>query len=316
MMRTAALFVAFAALEGTARADDAAEAAEHRAIGRALYAAATTPDELLQACAAFEASLAIENDAGTLQRLAVCYQKLGRLGAAWRTFSAARAAARAIGFTELEGYARDNLLALRPARLVIAVTRTDATVSLDGMPVVREAIGDTPDELGAVGIALDAGPHQIRATAPGASEFETAITAIDGEQTRVVVTLVAEPPATAPVPPGIDVRPRSSHRRRAGWITLGASAVVGLTGVAFGYVAWSSYNDADAACPTHRGCSEQTLALDARAGRAAIVTDLAFGLAAIGAGIGTYLVITERRETRVVPLAGRGAVGLALGGGF
>jgi hypothetical protein len=307
-MKLAVLGVMALAAPASVRADGDADAALHRATGREQYKMATTRDELVLACAEFEASLAIEEDAGTLQRLAVCYQKLGRLGTAWRMFEAAQRSAHALGFTELEGYARDNLAALRPARIVIVVPRPDIVVTLDGERVEPEARGDA-------GLPVDAGSHHIRAAADGFQPFERTLEAIDAVAATVVVELVPIPVPVA-VPRAAQVAPDRSSRRVAGWITLGASALVGVTGLSFGYRAWSSYRDADAACPTHRGCDAATLALDGRAGRAAIIADVALGLAVVGCGIGTYLVLTGKRGAHVAPLAGDGTIGLALGAGF
>jgi hypothetical protein len=112
----------------------------------------------------------------------------------------------------------------------LQITPVDATLSLDGRPVQRDAQGQ---------ISIDAGSHELTAEAPGYEGVTRNLTTDGGDTMRLSLALratpaaVAEataPTATEPQPYAASPADDSGSDSIAPWIVVGASGAVMITG--------------------------------------------------------------------------------------
>jgi hypothetical protein len=111
----------------------------------------------------------------------------------------------------------------------------------------------------------------------------------------------------------------SPHRgggRRTLGVALGGGGVVALgTGLVFGAMARSSWNDALAHCDAERACDDQGLALEQTARERATLSTVLVSAGLAAAAAGTFLYLTAPRTRAVVAptTAGDGATVTLLG---
>lgn len=116
-------------------------------------------------------------------------------------------------------------------------------------------------------------------------------------------------PVAAPVPTDAPPARRGSTRRTLGWVSGGAGVAALAVGGLFGVKAKRSYDAADAATDLETFDAKKA---DAR--RQSVVADVLFGVGAVGAGIGGWLLFTGRHEVTAAaaPVPG-GAVAVVEG---
>lgn len=285
-----------------------------------------------EACPKFEASLRYDPTLGTRLNLATCYEHIDKLASAWGLYRESIELAKKAGDNKRRDYAQSQAAKLEPrlAKLTISAPAQPPP----GLVVTRDG---TRMEPGALGLALyvDAGAHEITASAPGFEEVTQTVTLVDGKtETIELPALKAKPvtaaetdPAAAPVAPSSQARSQTRSRTRKYMaIGLGAAGVAAIgVGLGFGAKANSTYKDATALCGEDLVCSPanydegKQLVRDARS-TATISTALVIaGGAAIAAAAVVFLTVprtAERATARIVPVMhGRGA-GLAIMGGF
>jgi hypothetical protein len=225
--------------------------------GKRLYEA----KDFVRACEALQQSERLDPAVGTLGLLAACYEQLGKVATAYRTYVDAADRASAVRDSR-ERYARERAAALRP-RLPVLTVHGDPSVA--GLVVTSDGknIG-----LGAPGF-VDPGPHRIEASAPGRKPWTAEVVAKEGAPLDVQVPALELAPAESsaprlaggaggvPTPPPTDrdqaAEPSSSLQTTLGWVTVG----VGAAGIAFGAVTGvlalskKSDLDEDPDCPEH-----------------------------------------------------------------
>ena len=323
LVRISGFFVALMLLAQPAAADpsisDKAAAETLFVEARKLLAAG----KYAEACKALTDSQRLDPGVGTLLNLGRCYEKLGKTASAWTMYREATAAARASRQPAREKNARTAAEALEPklAKLTLVVTGLETTpqlqVTRDG-EVVNQAVWGSA-------VAIDPGPHQLEASAPGRKPWRGQMTAEPGKIITVTVPTL-EPDAaaamarvakpSAPVPSKAAAPPPAADEvsRPAG---LGAQRVVAIvaaggglvsTAVAgyYGLRAQSTFKSAD--CDGNNSCTQAGLETQDRAlgyGRTATVA-LAGGLVAIATGVVLWVTAPSRptRETAdALPLA-------------
>jgi hypothetical protein len=245
-------------------------------------------------------------------------------------------------------YAQKRAGALEPrlARLAIsapAARPAGFVVTRDGTQVDDNALG--------VALYIDAGPHEIAASAPGFQAFTKTITVLDGKTETVAISgLTAVPaptpdlpksaigdrvtttePADAGSPAGEDVaatEPRAAFWSTRKYIAIGAGAAgVAAAGVGllFGAKASSAFSDAKALCGTGLTCAPadydkgKQLIGDARSRALTSTVLVTAGGAAIIAGAIVFLTAPSAREqatARIVPVTHDRGAGLAILGRF
>lgn len=145
---------------GTAQAQRAEADAEFQR-GRALMAEGRTA----QACAAFEASMALEAQRGTLYNLAICHDKLGKIATAWAEFVE-------LGRTDSnEARAQDSRQ--RAAALSPRLPRMHIVTHGSGVKVTRNGVDVTP--LIGEQAPVDPGTYRFEARAEGREPYVASV---------------------------------------------------------------------------------------------------------------------------------------------
>jgi hypothetical protein len=252
-----------------------------------------------RACQLAEQASGVAPTAANLAFAGGCFASIHRLGHAWALFVAANDKAISTSDATVRAQLTELTATIAPARLIVALPR-DATATLDGVAIPPTGLaiaGAQPakDSLGTSGFPVDAGKHQLAATSNG-KRYEREVELVDGKLALVTPEWSPDRKVVPPPPPPPVVR---SHRRRTGWIAIGASAVVGAAGLYFGFDALSKQGDADDLCPSGTNCSTQAIDLNDKAGRSANLSNVLVGAALVGTAVGTYLVLTAPNETRV-----------------
>lgn len=233
-----------------------------------------------EACAKFNAALAIEITPTIVVNVGDCHARAGKVATALGEYERARMLNRATADPErrtaIEGEIDSRVLQVRPripkVRIEVAPRVAGLAVKLDGKEVSIRTLG--------VDLALDPGTHEVTVTAAGHRPERRALVVKEGTTVPVVISLVAEAVAEAP--------PKVSH---VGSITLGATAVV-LAGVGAGLSAsvLSRHGQLAETCAEGvTACKDEADAQETQATIANVLFGVA-GAAAVGAGVFLFVV--------------------------
>lgn len=260
-----------------------------------------------EACEKFASSQKLDPRDGTLLDLAICHEKEGKTASAWLEFSEARTNARAQGRADREKFAGEHVDRLAPVlshlriQLPAEGRPEGLVVKIDGAAISDVALGSD--------LPIDPGDHTLDATAPDHAPWQRTVTVGDHASSKLAVdiptlALIVSPPMRHPedvhTPEGLpkaapSASDPSGGRRVAGFVVGG----VGLAGVAigsvFGLKAIGMRHDAEGACNPTCGASAQSLNSDGVTD--AWVSDIAFGVGAVGLVVGAYLVLTKTATT-------------------
>jgi hypothetical protein len=291
---TAALLLASALLapaQAWAASKDAAEAdALFRAGRKAMEARAYA-----EACPKFAESLRLDPAVGTLFNLANCEQKIGKLAEAYAHFH--EVLAQLAPKDDRGPSARAHLAEMEPrlSRLTLARAPGEPdllAISRDGVALGAAAVG--------VATVVNAGDHEVTATAPGHADAHLHLTITEGERREIAVHAG---PATASLagPAPTDAGDGAGARRTAGFVlggigiaTLGVGAVTGaLT------LGKASIVKDPAHCNAALHCDEAGVAAAKAGGTLSVVSTATILAGAAAAAAGVVLVITSRTRAPV-----------------
>jgi serine/threonine-protein kinase len=272
------------------------------------------------ACPKLEESQRLDPSVGTLLNLGSCYEGAGRSATAWVTFRAAAGAARVAHEAEREQFARTRADALEPGLATIAVD-VPAEAAVEGLAVRRDGEALTRAAWG-VAVPVDPGPHLVEAVANGRKGWTRQVSVDDRAAVRVAVPLlaveeIAAPPSTTVLPAIPPAAPARGASHTASWIAYGAG-IVGLgVGSAFGVAALSAKSDLDSHCSASHQCpTDQRSRLDTLS-RDAWISNIGFGVAIVGAAVGTVLLFVKGHdEPPPDAAAGVSLQGLGMAGRF
>jgi hypothetical protein len=301
-------------LAGTASAQPAGDKAGAQALfdeGLALL----DKGDVAAACPKFEASLRLDPAIGTTLNLARCYEQAGKTASAWALFvevweKSGRTGARA-------QFAKEHADALvsRLPRMNIKVA-----APVDGLVVTRDGVAVDDSTFG-VGIPVDPGPRVIEAKAPGYQTWSTTVEAKELDTAEVEVpTLTALPPQDLGLgdktPVETPVAAPSSRKKIGLGVGAGGVALLG-TGLVFGALARSTWNDALDHCDADNACDDTGIELgDSARTKATISTVLVgVGLGATAAGAILYLT-APKGSTTIAPAVGGDSAGVVVRGRF
>ncbi len=304
-----ALLVA-SSLASTARAQtpDKREAEALFVEGRKAIAA----QDFVTARAKLEASQKLYGGSGTLINLAYCYERLGYLSLAHRTYVSALKLTEKLGQRDRAQSARDRLAELgKRIALVTFAAPAEAAVSIDGESVATNE-----------SVAIEPGKHLVRAKSPSGATWQGTLAAEAGTAFSFPVPIAASP-AAATVPPRgaspsaptgavTDDTEEEKETQRApfritqrtvgvaamgvGVVSLGASAFLGLK-------AKSTYDDANAQC-NDQVCNAEGIKLTDSALSSAAWSTVFFGAGVVAAGTGAVLFFTAKSDAPRVTHAG------------
>jgi hypothetical protein len=256
-----------------------------------------------------EEAQALDPGIGTQFNIALCYEKLGKLGTAWRHYLAVQQLAHASGKAPREENARLKLEELRPRLSVLAFTMEDAagaTLKVDGATVPAGEWASYP---------VDPGPHRIdveatarkpwtqtlEAPAPG-GRLEIKVPALESSKETEVVTVTKE---------------TTNGRRTLGFI-LGGVGIAGLvTATVTGILILGDKSTADEVCRPKclnaDGTLNKSAVDDVNQGKTLVpINFVAWGVGLVGVGVGTYLLLTS--TTKVTPAVDNHGAGLLFSG--
>jgi len=158
---------------GVARAEGPKPTPAQEAEAEALFQRARArvlQGDFAAACPLFEESYQLAGGGGTAQNLATCYEDLGKLALAHKTFVALRRASVASGREDRVRLCDEHIvkLELRLARLRV---RVPPQSRVPGMKILVDS--EEPDEpTRTAGVLVDPGLHVVRVTAPGKAAIE------------------------------------------------------------------------------------------------------------------------------------------------
>lgn len=283
-------------------------------------------EKYVDACPKLAESHKLDPSGGTILVLAVCYEKGGRTASAWAAYQEALSFAKRDHRDEREQRAKERIAALEPKLSRLSVRVPPAVAELPGLLVLRDG---TPLAKAAWGVSVpvDPGEHVVEASADGRDKATVRVTVAAQSDTKdLEVPMPAEKKGTA-APAGASGaapshEPASSTRGTLGIVVLAASAVSLGVGTAFGLRALSKQSDANATCPETKCSDSAAVSANDSARSAAKVADVSVVLGLVGAGVGTYLLLSKpspesnARRVWLSPTAGPTGGGLSAGGAW
>ncbi len=331
----AAASVASFASAGTARGQTPEDRASARVLGTEAVRLADAGD-CPSAIPKFEAAEKLYHAPTTLERLAECEIKVGRLIAGTENLN--RVVHEPLppnpppAFVAAQTAAAQLLASTTPriAKLRIHVDGAppdQITVTVDGVNVPSALLDDLRP--------TDPGNHEVAASAPGFRRTTAPVKLADGAEQGVSLTLEAEPnavraPATSgPAPQGMSTTAPSPQAPAAG--PTGSSKApaiaalgVGVAGLAvgsiFGALALGTKSSLDSACPS-KSCPATSKSNIDSLSTQAWVSNAGFAVGIVGAAVGLVLLATSHASgetpaatAHVAPWLGPGGAGL--GGSF
>ena len=229
---------------------------------------------------------------GTLINLALCRERQGRLATAWAYYQSAAALARRDGRPDRVASAEQKIVDLAP-RVPHLLVRVERVVP--GMVLSWASVELGPSAFG-VALPIDPGSYEVHVSAPSVESYVTTVTVLEG-QTAVVAVPELHPeqapppraaPAHAPEPPAAHHASRSTWQRNATWVAAGTAVLATGSTAYFGVRSLNAYEEAEAACPTHHGCSNTALDRRSDAERWAWVANISGAVAVVGAGLAVW----------------------------
>jgi hypothetical protein len=215
--RLACTLLGFAAvvLAQRARADDTHDPEALFSEGLALIEA----EQYAAALTKLEEAQRRDPGIGTEFNIAICYEKLGKIGSAWHHYANVERLAHTSGKRQREEHAHQKLEELRPqlSVFVFLPAKTDKLVlKVDGNPVPPAEWGFYP---------VDTGTHQLAAEAPSRTPWAAEVEAPPpGERLEIPVPALGSPEPTKVVTVTKDT---TSGTRTVG-LVLGGIGVAGL----------------------------------------------------------------------------------------
>lgn len=257
------------------------------------------------ACQKFEASRTLDPGAGTSLNLGDCHERAGRTASAWGAFTEAVSLAQHNGDAEVEAEAKRRAQRVESQVPHVKLRYADAQLP-ESIRVVCDGKLEVAAALFGTAIPLDAGRHELTVTLPNHETkqvpFELGPNGQLLELTVPKLDPITRPAQLGPRPTPASPRPIHAEQRRSlvGVALAGGVGVVGLAvGGLYGIRAMNKRSDAyDNGCrdvAAQPVCAEPGYGYYHEAKSAAIVSTVAFGVGAVGAGAALYLWLTAPR---------------------
>ncbi len=288
-----------------------------------LFADATAlmeKENYAEALPKLETAQKLDPGIGTQFNLAVCYEKLGRLGSAWRNYTAVVQLAHVSGKKAREDAAKEKLAALAPRAPKLAIRaqpqdKADVIVRVDGVILAKEDL---------TGYPVDPGEHRIEASASSKKPWALAIpTPPDGTTKDIEIPLLEVVKGETKV---VTVTHETTNGRRTLGFVLGG---VGVAGIAAGAVTGILLLGAKSTADDH--CKPRCVTADGRPDQEGIdavnrgntlipINAIAFGVGVVGLAAGAYFILTSKQPSTaamtVTPLVGHDSAALSLSRAF
>jgi len=264
-----------------------------------------------EACGKLTESYRLDAAAGTLLNLAVCNQKIGKIASAWGEFRDAQAEARRMNRADREKLATDSIAAIQPELPFLAINVPPLVRVIRGFEITRNGVplqGAAWD----TELPVDPGDVEVVERAPGYKPRTLHVTVAAKEH----ATLAAVPLELAP----IERAPVAfwTGKRVTGLIIALAGVGAAGAGAGFGVLAINDKKKSDQGCPTYAGelrCQQPGVDSMNKANVEAWVSNAAFGLAVVGVGLGSYLLLSGGAQERPPAAVGSTPWSWAVSGG-
>ena len=289
------------------------------------------------ACKKFDASHKLEPAVGTLLFLGECNERQGKIASAWGAFNEASSLARRTQDDKRKKIAEIRVAALEPqvSKLTVMIAE-----NVDGLSIRRDGV-ELPEGSWGAALPIDAGEHQVDASAPGRKPWSSTVSVTDGGETYTVNVPTLSPlggtgsppapsgggPAPMPVAGGDDGGSESSLGTAleiTGLTIAGLGGVGIIVGSVFGVLAKGSNDDSLAACRTEELCTPEGVALRDDAKSQALVSTVSFivGGALVAGGLTLFFLAPDDDASADVghlaldAAVGPGRAGLTLRGSW
>jgi hypothetical protein len=256
-----------------------------------------------QACEKFRQSDALDPALGTKLNLGECEAKRGRLATAWELF---RAVEQRLPQDDsrfaVAKKKREAIEANVPKLVLVLAPGAPADTSLTGGgATLSSAVFGVP-------LPLDPGTHEFVVHAPGRAEAKLSAVLEAGKTTRLEVApgpaLSAPPAAVSPSAPRPEKRvvpgppPTRGSKRTFGFV-IGGIGVAGLVtgGVAGALTLMAKNENGDHCDAGRRACDQQGRDAADRGKLWGTVTTVGLAIGVVGAGVGTYLLLSDQHES-------------------
>jgi hypothetical protein len=284
-----------------------------------------------EACPKFEESQRLDPGGGTLFQLATCHELTGRTASAWAEFSEVALLAKQRNRPDIERAARERVGVLEPKLSWLVITVPEAA-RFEGLSVKRDGTLLGPAAFGTA-MPADPGKHTIVAEASGYRTWSTTVE-IGVESDRKTVTvpeLEALPQFPAPSREADPVAPEPALPPPPGRhspVLFYVAAGVGLAGLGtaafFGIRSYTKEQEVKERCPGNDCTDPADVETSKSAVSSAHIANVAGAFGLVGAGVFTYLLLTNspgaqrkgEAKLRVSPRAAPGVLALGVDGRF
>jgi hypothetical protein len=257
-------------------------------------------------------SYRLDPAAGTLLNLAVCNQKIGKIASAWGEFRDAQAEARRMNRPDREKLATDSLAAIEPELPFLAINVPPLVRVIRGFEILRNGV---PLQSAAwdTELPVDPGEVEVIERAPGYKPKTLHVTVAARQHAALTaVSLELAPIERPPIA-------FWTGKRTTGLIVALAGVAAAGAGTAFGILATNDKKKSDDGCPTYAGelrCQQSGVDAMNKASTEAWVSNIGFGVAAVGVALGSYLFFSggaREQPPSAVSWALSGGPGSAMG---
>jgi hypothetical protein len=252
--------------------------------------------DYITACPTFAESYRLDPGTGTLLALALCHEREGKIGSAWKEFKQAREAAAAEGRHDRQTLAEEHLATIgsQVSRVTVLVgfdPPASFVVRLDGADLAPASLG--------IGVPVDPGDHRIEAIDGGRNVWATTFKVGPKADARtVVIPKLALRPEPAREPSEQAERGRGRGLPLSVPI-LGAVGVAALgVGTYFGFDAIGKRRDATSMCPSSPCANAEGVSRNREAQTAATVSTIGFAVGVGALVVGTVLLLTSSKGAR------------------
>ncbi len=340
-MKTRAGCLLLALVSLPARPLGAQPSATGQAIAETLFQEARrlmVAGQFAEACPKLEESQRLDPGDGTRITLAQCYERTGRLSAAWLIYTELAAGSSTPRPEPMVRTARERLARIDRA-LARVVLRVPASLSaLDGVVVRLDGVALGAAVMG-VPVPVDPGRHEVTASAPHHVSWTVSFEAVASQAiTFDVPALAPEPPppppasvapptsAAPPVSVAAPVRPppavaSTGSQRTGAYVVAGVGAASVVTGLLFGLKSLLDHRESDRLCPQSPCTDARGVERSEAAVRAGNVSTVLVGAGLAGVGVGAVLWLTAPTPSAgqarwLSPVLGAHGGGVQLGGSF
>ena len=215
--------------------------------------------DFASACPKFRASQDADPKTSTLLNLGNCYEQNKQLASAWGAFKEASVRAAAAGRADWSKMADAHIADLEPKLAHVSVL-VPKDADAPGLIVMRDGAKVLAGERG-VPIPVDAGEHELSASAEGKLTWTTKVQIVDAQDAKVTIPVLQDAPTppppvvVAPLPyvarPTDPPAPYWTTWRLVGVGAAGAGVLTMGVGTVVAVVAKGHYEDASKPCTNH-----------------------------------------------------------------